>query len=294
MLHLTDDIPIWEDNYKVLTREQLKIPGLHMMGHAHFHETYKELDNHFHTTMEFVVVINGRQEYVVDGKRYMLYGNEMFATYPLEQHGNGEKPQERCEFIWFQFDLSSSQNFLGLTSPRSDYLFRQMLNYRKRICKIDMNDTSVLQRAFKLFSSEDFSQQILGYGLFLEFLLKNICMPDNEMKEKYSEDIEDAISFIHKNLFKDINIEIIAENCGLSAPRFKAKFKEQIGVTPHYYINALKIDSAKIYLKDEDRSITEIAYLLNFSSSNHFASVFKKYTGYTPTEFRKHKFSYIY
>lgn len=75
---------------------------------------------------------------------------------------------------------------------------------------------------------------------------------------------------------------------------FYFRSKEQLGITPHSYILALKIDSAKIYLKSTRKSITEVAYLLNFSSSNHFASVFKKYTGYTPTYFRNHRFSNIY
>lgn len=135
----------------------------------------------------------------------------------------------------------------------------------------------------------------LGYGLFLEFILKNICIQDEEReKEERSEDIEQAVSFIHRNLFLDINIDAVAEQCGLSPSRFKAKFKAQMGVTPHAYMNALKIDSAKIYLKDEKLSVTEIAYMLNFSSSHHFASVFKKYVGCTPTEFRKQRFSNIY
>lgn len=294
MIHITDDVPIWKENYKLMTREQLNIPGLHMMGHAHFQEAYERLDTHFHTNLEFVVIVNGRQRYVVGNERYMLYGNEMFVSYPYEQHGNGYSAQDICEFIWFQIDLSTAQDFLGLASPRSEYLYQQLLNYRTRTKKINSGDIALLQKLFYLLASKEPSKQNLGYSFFLEFILKNICAPDNKVKkEDYSEDIENAISYIHENLFSDISIEDIAKKCGLSASRFKAKFKEQMGVTPHSYINALKIDSAKVYLKDESLSITDISYRLNYSSSNHFASVFKKYTGCTPTEFRNQKFSYI-
>lgn len=191
----------------MLTREQVNIPGVHMIGHANFQTAASKLETHFHKNMEFVVVIKGRQQYIVSGKRYVLYGNEMFMTYPYEHHGNKYLAQDICDFIWFQLDVSSMQDFPGLTAPRSEYLYKQVLNYRSR---------------------------------------------------------------------------------------FKAKFKGQMGVTPHAYMNALKIDSAKIYLKAEKLSVTEIAYMLNFSSSHHFASVFKKYVGCTPTEFRKQRFSNIY
>lgn len=295
MNHVADDVPVWKDHYKLMTKEQLNIPGLHMMGHARFLEVYDKLDTHFHANLEFVVLLNGRQKYLVNEKQYMLYGNEMFMTYPYEQHGNGNALQDVSEFLWFQIDLSSAGNFLGLVPPRSDYLYQQFLNYRTRIKKIQEGDPALLKKAFYLLSSRKISSQSLGYGYLLEFILKNICTQDGEMKkEDYSKDIETAVSYIHQNLFSDLNIDVIAKQCGLSPSRFKAKFKQQIGVTPHNYINSLKIDSAKVYLKDEKRSITEISYLLNFSSSNHFASVFKKYTGYTPSEFRDKRFPDIY
>ena len=73
LLHIADDCPKWTDEYKLLTREQLNIPALHMMGHADFRNASTKLEPHFHCNMEFVVIMNGRQQYVVDDKHYMLY-----------------------------------------------------------------------------------------------------------------------------------------------------------------------------------------------------------------------------
>lgn len=295
MLHITDDEPIWRDEFKILTKEQLHIPALHMIGHAHFQEVGEKLDDHFHCNMEFVVIINGTQQYVVDGKRYTLSGNDIFMTYPYEHHGNGESSQAVCEFIWFQFDMSSSQNFLGLMPPHSEYLFRQLLNYKKRTKKANMKDIPILLKAFQLLGSQEISKQTLGYSYFLQFVIKNICTSDIELtKEVYSSDIQDSLGYIHSHLMEDLSIEAIADACGMSPSHFKAKFKEQVGITPHGYVMALKIDSAKIYLKSTDKSITEVAFLFNFSSGNHFSSAFKQYTGYTPTYFRNHRFSNIY
>lgn len=295
MNHVADDIPIWRENYKLMTKEQLNIPGLHMMGHAHFQEVAEKLDAHFHRNLEFVVIVKGRQRYVVGNKTYMLYGNEMFTTYPYENHGNEGFNQDVCEFIWFQIDLSDVQDFLGLSFSKGKYLYDQFLKYHTRTKKINTVDIALLQKAFDLLSSKEVSRQNFGHILFLEFIMKNICVLENKsQKEEYSEDIDIAISYIHENLFADLNIALIAEKCGLSVSRFKTKFKEQMGTTPHSYINELKIDSAKIYLKDENLSITDISYILNFSSSNHFAAVFKKYTGCTPTQFRQQNAPYVY
>ena len=295
LLHIPDDTPHWSDEYKLLTQKQLNIPALHMIGHADFHTTFEKLDTHYHCHMEFVVIINGKQRYVVNDKYYMLYGGDVFMTYPYENHGNGDLPQDICEFIWFQLDLSSPRNFLGLSSPYSDYLFRQMLNYHCRTRRVSKRDLSLLQEAFKYLSSDAPREHLHGYSCFLHFFMNAICTSDHPSSaSSYSSDIQEAISYIHTHVLENPSIEQIASFCSLSPSRFKAKFKEELGITPHSYITALKIDTAKILLKDPANSVTDVAYQLNFTSSNHFASVFKKQTLYTPSDFRKLRFSIIY
>lgn len=295
MIYVPDNSPSWTDEYKLLTREQLNIPALHMIGHADFRAASTELSPHYHCNIEFVVIINGKQHYNVNDRHYTLYGGDIFMTRPYENHGNNNLPQDVCEFIWFQFDLSSPQNFLGLASPHSDFLFQQLLNYPHRTKKTNTKDLNILRQAFQNLSSGDSREHILGYSYFLQFVMNNICTPDIIFtKEIYTSDIQNAMTYIHAHLLEDLNLETIAEHCGLSSSRFKAKFKEQLGITPYAYILSLKIDTAKVLLKNPQNTITDVAFQLNFSSSNHFSSVFHKYTGCTPTDFRRNRLSNIY
>ena len=73
----------------------------------------------------------------------------------------------------------------------------------------------------------------------------------------------------------------------LSLSRFKTRFKHEVGVAPGGYIIMRKVEKAKELLGDRDRSITDIAFDLGFSSSQYFATVFKKLIGLTPSEYRK-------
>lgn len=299
VLYVPDDRPQWRDEYKLLTKDLLNIPGLYMMGHANFHSAFDTLDTHYHRNMEIVVVLNGKQQYIVDGKHYILYGGDIFMTYPYENHGNGNEPQEVCDFICFQFDLSTENNFLGLAPPYGEYLYRQLLNYRQRTRKAHPEDLNNLREAFYMMGSRDLRspdhhRKLLGYSYFLQFVLNNICTGELSLPEdEYSPDIQSAMDYIHSHLLDDLTIEKAAEYCGLSLSRFKAKFRQQLGITPHAYITSLKIDTAKVLLKNPQYSVTDVAFQLNFSSSNHFSSVFKKHTGYTPTYFRNHSVSSI-
>ena len=53
------------------------------------------------------------------------------------------------------------------------------------------------------------------------------------------------------------------------------------------YIRKLRIEKAVHLLNESNHSLAEIAYLTGFSDQSHFNRIFKKYTGKTPSEYRK-------
>lgn len=66
-------------------------------------------------------------------------------------------------------------------------------------------------------------------------------------------------------------------------------FSEVTGTTIERYIIAHKIERVKELILYGELNMTEIAYLLNYSSVAHLSNQFKKVTELTPTEFRKMK-----
>lgn len=66
-------------------------------------------------------------------------------------------------------------------------------------------------------------------------------------------------------------------------------FSEVTGTTIEHYIILHKIERAKELLIYENLNLTEISYLLHYSSVAHLSSQFKKVTGLTPTYFKNLK-----
>ena len=63
--------------------------------------------------------------------------------------------------------------------------------------------------------------------------------------------------------------------------------KARSGLTPNDYLLKLRIDEAKRRLcHGADQSVTDLAFDLGFSSSQYFSTVFKKFTGLTPSQYR--------
>ena len=67
-------------------------------------------------------------------------------------------------------------------------------------------------------------------------------------------------------------------------------FSETTGTTIEQFIIAHKIERVKELLLYDELNLTEISYLLNYSSVAHLSNQFKKVTGLTPTFFKKLKF----
>lgn len=91
---------------------------------------------------------------------------------------------------------------------------------------------------------------------------------------------------IRESLEKDLTIQQIAEELGVSYSNFRKLFKEFTGISPSLYQQDLRLQRAKELLTTTSLSIKEIAYRLCFESPDYFSSKFKIKTGKKPSEFR--------
>ena len=78
----------------------------------------------------------------------------------------------------------------------------------------------------------------------------------------------------------------LADHVGLAPTYLAELFASQAGQPPHRYLNERRVERARQLLRSTDLSITAIALSLGFSSSQHFARVFRQRTATTPTTFR--------
>ena len=81
--------------------------------------------------------------------------------------------------------------------------------------------------------------------------------------------------------------DYIAKKVGKDYHSLSTLFSSVENVTIEHYIIKQKIERVKELLKYADRSLSEIAYELNYSSVQHLSNQFKSVTGFTPSEFKK-------
>lgn len=81
-------------------------------------------------------------------------------------------------------------------------------------------------------------------------------------------------------------IGFYADKMHLSIKTLSKKVKDKLNVTLGQLIRQELINTAKVLLQT-DISVKEIAYQLGFEEANHFSYFFKKYTTFTPSEYRE-------
>lgn len=92
--------------------------------------------------------------------------------------------------------------------------------------------------------------------------------------------------FSENEIVKTPNVRYFAEKASLSTGYFSNLIKKETGMSPKDLISLQLIDEAKSRLVETTQDISVIAYSLGFDYPAHFTRLFKKVTGFTPTEYR--------
>jgi AraC family transcriptional regulator len=95
--------------------------------------------------------------------------------------------------------------------------------------------------------------------------------------------------FIEEHLAEEISLATLAGLVDLSLYHFARAFKQSFGVPPHRYHTARRIDRARDLLQRPTLSVTHIGVQIGFRETSSFTRVFRKFTGITPTEYRRHR-----
>ena len=94
-------------------------------------------------------------------------------------------------------------------------------------------------------------------------------------------------SYVQAHWSEAIRLQDLASSFSMSVPSLCSKFKKETGQGVAKFVLKIKIKEAERELIESDRSISEIAFYLGFSSPAHFSKDFSALTSMSPSEYRK-------
>ena len=94
-----------------------------------------------------------------------------------------------------------------------------------------------------------------------------------------------VLDYIADNLADDLGLSELAVVAGMSAHYFADLFRQSTGSTPHRYVLLRRVERAKRGLCDPKLSVIEAGLEAGFQNPSHFARVFRKFVGTSPSRF---------
>jgi AraC-like DNA-binding protein len=100
------------------------------------------------------------------------------------------------------------------------------------------------------------------------------------------EAVASAKQFVQSHAEEPIKLEQVVQHVNVSRFYFCKLFKKATGMTLTEYVTRVRVEKAKALLVDPSLRVSEIVYAAGFGSIPRFNSVFKRYVGVPPTEYR--------
>lgn len=206
------------------------------------------------------------------GQAIILFPGQWHTYCPLKETGWNEY------YIGFEGDIIDNIVNNGFILPSNQVLNvgvnEDLVNLFATAIRVAKEDKTAIQ------------QNLAGIVFNILGSILSLAQNKNFETKESAQKIERAKVIMLENIHKDINIQEIANNLGISYSLFRKEFKEYTGYAPSQYFQELKLRKAKELLAETNLSVKEISYELNFNSYEYFLSFFKKKVGVTPIEYR--------
>ncbi|MGN0373409.1 MAG: response regulator [Enterocloster sp.] len=105
-------------------------------------------------------------------------------------------------------------------------------------------------------------------------------------KMRYSALVAQAVDYVGKNLHRNITLADVCRELLVSTGYFSKCFKKETGIGFAAYVTMVKMENARILLKNPQNRVNEVAHMLGYSDYTYFFQVFKKQFGYAPSDIK--------
>lgn len=99
--------------------------------------------------------------------------------------------------------------------------------------------------------------------------------------------LSEILAYMNKRITEPLTIEEICHEFYISRSSLQALFKTHLNTSPKNYLLNIKLQKSKELIRDNQYTISEIAYRLGFSSIHYFSRLFKKYFNITPSAYAR-------
>lgn len=280
--------------YGCKLKDTIVIDKLYSVHYFEYSKAYKFLGE-AHNFWELVYVDKGKITAIADNTRLTLEQGDIIFHKPNEWHELHADGTVAPNIAVISFGTASEA----------------MYYFENKILKINQNQKLIISKILSEYTNafstplnipetnkltlrdDSFvgSQQLIKQFI-CELLISlmrseaNSAVQATRLKQNQSNSLVNLlVNFMESNIDKTLHIEDLVKYSGSNKTTITNAFREACGTSALEYFINIKIDRAKLYLREETYNITQIAEILGYSSIHYFSRQFKKATGMSPTEY---------
>lgn len=256
----------------------------------HYYSTNQLVTNHWHNSLELIVVTEGTMEVGIGDDTYHLHEHEMIVIDSGAIHYTQVLGPTSVFAIQIPYQILSAHipnyQYICFRSHENSVLFHNN-NEASKIKKLilDFYNTSETKPAgYSLLCS------MMMYEIIYLLSTYHLTEIDRTIKGKsdwHLNRIKQVISYINKNYTQPLSLNDGAELLSLNPEYFCRYFKKHTGYTFLDYVNTTRLTRIAGDLQRTSVPVTELTEKHGFTNYKLFLKMFRKTYGCTPSEYRK-------
>ena len=262
-------------------------------------EEFSSTKIHTHDFYELVVVMKGKGIHQINNINKNFNVGHIFLLQPKDCHRYFYN--EQLTLLTFMFNkkvlnqfkkqLNEIPKFYDLFPKEKKIVHNEAFVDTSTLVELDVLLNNIAMGGLSKLPGANLIQ-IANFINALVLILQN--MHNNVETEHLTRDISVTVSYMLRNYQKDITLKELAKMANMSVSSFIRKFKNDFDESPINWLLRLRIRKAMNFLSRSDMTIGEVASNVGFVDSLYFSRQFKKFTGYSPKEFRSRNYGVLH
>ena len=251
---------------------------------------------HRHGYFELAYVLSGSAVHWLEGEERIIKKGDYFILDYDTHHNYVKNEQEDFELVNCLFlsefidkTLRNRQNFNDIVNNYMIKLNNSVVNVSPANHIYSDDDGYIgelLKRCLFEYQNKSSGYMEVIRSKLIEIII--LTMRKNEEAKPVSTDYicDRILKYTAEHMAEKDILKNIGNELNFSVSYLSRRFKENIGISFTEYVQKLRIDQSMCMLGNTSKKITEIAEFCGYSDMKFFNSIFKKYAGMTPREFR--------
>ncbi len=282
------------------------LPGINTIGFWDAHHAQEwGLGYHRNEGIEITFLETGSMSFAVEDDEFMLTSDNFTITRPWQLHKVGNPNIGVGKLHWLILDVGVRHphqewkwpSWILLNKSDLEELSKMLRQNEQPVWKGNAEMKRCFLKIAQLIQNDRTAANESWVVIYINELLMHMLSFLRQGSAHFNESLTDSIRTVQlfikdlkTNFYEPWTLDSMADHCALGITRFVHYFRQLTNNSPMQYLNHLRVKAASEKLiKYPNRTVSHIGYDCGFSSSQYFATVFRKHFGCTPGDYRERR-----